>query len=120
MVEAIGNKKTKIALDIYNNMVLMKESPLMILAMIARQFRIILQSKYLSEKGFYKSDIAKKINQREFVVSECLAQSKNFKKKTLLQALEDCLECDINIKTGKVQDKLGVEMIIIKYSDKTF
>lgn len=117
MVDAIGNKKAKIALDIYNNMVLMKESPIMILAMISRQFRIIFQSKYLAEKGMYKSDIAKKINQREFVVSECLKQSKNFKKKTLLQALDDCLECDINIKTGKIQDKLGVEMIILKYSN---
>ncbi len=116
MVDAIGNKKTQTALDIYNNMILMKESPLMILAMIARQFRLILQSKYLSEKGVYKADIAKKINQREFVVAQCLAQSKNFKKKVLLQALEDCLECDINIKTGKINDKLGVEMIIIKYS----
>lgn len=116
MVDAIGNKKTQTALDIYNNMILMKESPLMILAMIARQFRLILQSKYLSEKGVYKADIARKINQREFVVAQCLAQSKNFKKKVLLQALEDCLECDINIKTGKINDKLGVEMIIMKYS----
>ncbi len=115
MVAAIGNKKIKEALDIYNNMILMKEAPIMILAMIARQFRIILQSKYLSEKGFYKSEIAEKIKQREFVVSECLSQAKNFKKKELLKALEDCLECDVNIKTGKVQDRLGVEMIIMKY-----
>jgi len=116
MVAAIGNKKTTIALDIYNNMILTKEAPIMILAMIARQFRLILQSKYLSEKGLYKSEIAKKINQREFVISECLVQSKNFKKKVLLQALDDCLKCDIDIKTGKLQDKLGVEMLIMKYS----
>ena len=96
-------------------MILMKESPIMILAMIARQFRIILQSKYLAEKGFYNADIAKKINQREFVVSQCLSQAKNFRKKDLLKALDDCLKCDANIKTGKIQDKLGVEMIIMKY-----
>ena len=115
MVAAIGNKKLKDALDIYNNMILMKESPIMILAMIARQFRIILQSKYLAEKGFYNADIAKKINQREFVVSQCLSQAKNFRKKDLLKALDDCLKCGANIKTGKIQDKLGVEMIIMKY-----
>ncbi len=115
MVAAIGNKKLKDALDIYNNMILMKESPIMILAMIARQFRIILQSKYLAEKGFYNADIAKKINQREFVISQCLSQAKNFKKKDLLKALDDCLKCDVNIKTGKIQDRLGVEMIIMKY-----
>lgn len=117
MVAAIGNKRIKEALDIYNNMILMKEAPIMILSMIARQFRIILQSKYLSEKGLYKSEIAGKINQREFIVSQCLLQSKNFKKKDLLRALEDCLKCDIDIKTGKVQDRLGVEMIIMKYGN---
>lgn len=116
MVKAIGNKKLEDAIDIYNNMLLMKESPIKILAMISRQFKIILQSKYLSEKGFYKSDIAKKINQREFTVAECLIQAKQFKKKVLLQALNDCLECDVNIKTGKIQERLGVEMIIMKYA----
>lgn len=115
MVAAIGNKNIKEALDIYNNMILMKEAPIMILAMIARQFRIILQSKYLSEKGYYNSDIAKKINQRDFVVSQCVFQAKNFKKKDLLNALKDCAECDVNIKSGKIQDRLGVEMIIMKY-----
>ena len=116
LVAAIGEKKPQVALDIYNNMVLMKESPIMILTMIARQFRIIIQSKYLAETGLYKSDIAKKIGQREFVINECLSQAKNFKKKVLLKALEDCLICDNNIKTGKVEEKIGVEMIIMKYS----
>jgi len=117
MVAAIGSKRVSDALDIYNNMILMKESPIMILAMIARQFRIILQSKYLLEKGFTKSEIARKINQRDFVVAQCLTQAKNFKKKVLLRALEDCLECDFGIKTGKISSVLGVEMIIMKYSE---
>ncbi len=117
MVAAIGGKRVNDALDIYNNMILMKESPIMILAMIARQFRIILQSKYLSEKGLSKYEIAAKINQRDFVVAQCLTQAKNFKKKVLLQALEDCLECDIGIKSGRIGGTLGVEMIILKYSE---
>lgn len=116
MVDAIGNKKTSEALDIYNNMILFKESPIMILSMIARQFRLILQSKYLEEKRFSKDEIASKLGQRGFVINECLRQSKNFKKKSLLEALKDCLECDINIKTGKIHDKTAVEMIILKYS----
>ncbi len=115
MVAAIGNKDVKSALDIYNNMIFMKESPLMILSMIARQFRLILQSKYLQEKGFYKTDIAKEIGQREFVVSNCLSQGRNFKKTTLMKALEDCLQCDVDIKTGKIQDVIGVETLILKY-----
>lgn len=116
LVDAIGNKKPEIALDIYNNMILLKESPIMILSMIARQFRIILQSKYLLKQGKTIDEISKRINQRNFVVKECLNQSRNFTNKLLIKALNDCLECDINIKTGKISDKLGVEMIILNYS----
>lgn len=118
LVDSIGNKKSKKALDIYSNLILYKESPIMILSMIARQFKIILQSKYLLKKGLSSDEIAKKLEQRSFVIKECLKQSSNFKYNELLNAFNDCLEYDLKIKTGKISDKLGVEMLIIKYSSK--
>ena len=115
MVAAIGNKRSAEALKIYNNMLLYKESPIMILAMIARQFRIILQSKYLAKKGKGNDEIAAMIKQRSFVVRECIKQGKNFDNATILDALNDCYECDMKIKRGEIDDRLGVEMIIMKY-----
>ncbi len=115
MVDAIGNKKPDIALDIYNNLLFLKESPLKILTMIARQFRIMMQSKYLAKKGLDPNEIAATIEQRSFVVREAIKQSRNFNFGTLMTAMDDCLACDIRIKTGKIADSLGVEMIILKY-----
>lgn len=117
LVKAVGEKKLEKSLDIYNNLIVMKEQPLMILAMLTRQFRLILQCKSLSLKGYSLNEIADKLEVRSFVVKECLNQGKNFKFNTLLKGLNESLETDINIKTGRLNDKLAVEVFIIKYSN---
>lgn len=117
MVSAMGNKNVEKALEIYNNMIFEGEEPIGILSMIARQFRLMLQCKYLqSKKNFNTLQIAAELKQNKFVVSNCLKQSANFKISVLMQALKDCADCDSNIKSGLIGQKLGVEIILLKYS----
>lgn len=117
MAAAIGNKDTEKALEIYNNMIFNGEEPIGILAMIARQFRLIMQCKYLqSKKNYNARQIAAELKQREFVTANCLTQAKNFKLAVLMKAIEDCAECDSNIKAGLIGARLGVELIILRYS----
>ncbi len=116
LVEAIGKKNPVVALDIYNNMIMMKESPLMVLTMISRQLKILLQCKYLKESGFNQQNIAKELGLPNFVIKDCLIQSNNFNKLELYTSIEKCLNIDVDIKVGKVNDKIGVEMLILEYS----
>lgn len=116
LVKALGNKQSQKALEIYSNLILMKESPHMILAMITRQFRLILQVKYLQEQGMSQSQIGARLGLRNFIVRDCLQQGQGFSMNTLKQALHESLETDVNIKTGIVDGVLGVEILLIKYS----
>lgn len=118
LTDAIGNKKADVALDLYSNMILMKQSPIMVLTMIARQFRMILQCGFLNSNGNSAKDIATKLGLRSFVVNECLRQSRNFTADGLVKALNDCLETDVNIKTGKIVDRVAVEILIISHAAK--
>ncbi len=118
LVGAIGSKKADKAIEIYNNLLLLKQSPLMILSMSARQFRLIIQCKYLYSKGLSPDQIGSQIGIRGFMAKNYIRQSANFTNKALLSALKDCLECDVGIKTGKISDRLGVEMIILKYASE--
>lgn len=118
LVGAIGEKRVDKALEVYNNLLMFKQSPLMILSMIDRQFRMILQCKYLAKNGASNNNIASTIGVGGFVVKEYIKQSSNFTNKALLNAIKDCLSCDVDIKTGKISDRLGVEMIIVKYGRK--
>lgn len=116
LVDAIGNKNLKDALDIYNNLLFLKESPLGILAMMARQFKLMLACGELKAKNKSSQEIADSMNLKSFAVSGAIKQSANFNPETLKMAFRECLETDVNIKTGKISDALGVEVLIIKYA----
>ncbi|MCL2703038.1 MAG: DNA polymerase III subunit delta [Defluviitaleaceae bacterium] len=113
LVKEIGTKNLK-ALTSLANLIALKEAPLMILSMIARQFRLMIICKGLRDKGISPAEIAKTAGLRDFMVSDFLRQSANFSEKTLAAALADILEAEVNIKTGKTTDRLAVETLIIK------
>ncbi|GMQ56734.1 DNA polymerase III subunit delta [Vallitalea sediminicola] len=116
LVSAMGQNKRERAVLLYHDMIIAKEPPGRILFMLIRQFRLILQSKLLHEKGLSERDIGSKIKLAPFIVRECLRQGKNLTADNLKEALKDCLETDSNIKIGKIDARIGVEVVIMKYS----
>lgn len=118
MLDAMGNKNATKALEIYNNMIILKEAPIKILIMTIRQFRLLIQTKFLLSKGYSANNIADRLNLRLFVVSSLMNQCKNFSYQSLIEAFEECLDTDVSIKTGEVDAETGVELLIIKYSYK--
>ncbi|MFP4697889.1 MAG: DNA polymerase III subunit delta [Eubacteriales bacterium] len=116
MIDAIGEKRQEIALKLYHDLLTLKEPPFRILFMLVRQFRMLLQVKTLSNKRLNSFNISKKLQLRKFIVDSCLKQIKNFNEDKLKKALFDCLEYETLVKTGRMEDKLAIEMIIIKYS----
>jgi len=116
LVDALAGKNADKALEIFENLMEVKESPIRVLSLIARQFRLILQCSQM--RGKQPRDIASAIGVQPFVVQECIKQGANFDKETLIQAMKDCLEADIKIKTGQLADTLALESIIVKYAAK--
>ncbi len=116
LLNAIGNKKSELALSIYKNMLLMKEEPIVIISMMARQFRLILLSVKLKQEGKFNSEICSELGIREFALRDYFTQASNFSEKILISALKDLLDTDIKIKTGQINNALGVELLIVRYS----
>ena len=88
----------------------------MVLSLITRQFRFILETKLLSESGMTNETIAAKLEIRDFAVKEYLRQSVRFSAEIWKNSLRDCLETDLNIKLGKAAEETAVELLIIKYA----
>lgn len=116
LVGALCNGQTQKALTQYHNMLAAKEQPLMILAMMARQFRLVLQCKACAENRMAPPQIASTLNLRDFMVRDFLKQAQNFTIDRLIQALYDCQDTDSRIKTGLIDGELGVELLIVRYS----
>jgi len=115
LIAAMGNGRTADALAMYHNMLLMKEQPLMILAMIIRQFRIMLMAKAANDKRMPKAQMAKELGLRSFVIDEALNQSRRFGIERLFNALSDCQDTDLKVKTGLINAEIGVELLILQY-----
>lgn len=116
MVDAISGHNQKRALDLYYDLLTLKEAPMRILFLITRQFRILGEVKELSGKGYSSFDIAKKVGVPEFAVRKYQSQAKNFTKEQLRQALEDGVQAEEEVKTGRLNEKMAVEIFIVKYS----
>ena len=118
LIKAMLRGQLASALTMYRDMLLMKESPLMVLSMIIRQFRIIYLSKCAKEQGMTVYQAASLLKLRDFMVSEALTQGSRFTTGDILSILRHCLETDVQIKTGGIAPELGVEMLMIKYGQK--
>ena len=116
LTKAMGLRDAKGALGHYKSIISLKESPLMVLTMIARQLRLILLYKLGTEKNIPRQKLASDMKVRDFVINELAPQGKNFTKEELLHLLGDCLETDVKIKTGLVGDVIGVEMLLVRIS----
>lgn len=116
MIDAISAKNQKKALDLYYDLLALKEAPMRILFLIARQFQKLLLIKSMSAKGYPAVSIAKTAGMPSFAVQKNLRQAGAFKINQLKEAIEDCGQAEEDVKTGRMADQLAVELLIVKYS----
>lgn len=116
MIRALAEKRQKEALNLYYDLLSLKEPPMRILFLIARQFNQMLQLKDLKEQGLDSGTAASRAGLAPFIAKRSLAQAERFEKKELLQAVQDCVSAEEAVKTGRLGDRLAVEMLIVKYS----
>lgn len=113
MIEAIAEKKQKKALELYYELLALKEPPLRILFLIAKHCNQLLQAKELKNKGFDNKAIGSKIGLHPYVAGKITAQAGRFKTAELKRAVTKCVEAEEAVKTGKVNDMMSVEMLIL-------
>ena len=102
------------ALEIYYEMLKINEEPIKIIIMLSNQFRIMYQSKELLKKGYTEKDIAATLKIHPYRVKLAIQNSRSYSSKTLLKYINDLADMDINIKTGKTNKDLALELFILK------
>lgn len=113
MISAIADKKQKQALDLYYDLLTLKEPPMRILFLIARQCNTLLQVKELKKKGYDQKNIGTKIGLPGFVAGKYINQAAKFKTSELRRAVERCVEAEEAVKTGAMNDVMSVEILIM-------
>lgn len=116
MVDAISTHQQKKALELYYDLLALKEPPMRILFLITRQFQILLTVKVMTNKGFGNKDIASKAGCPEWAVKKYQAQARSYSVEQLKGALEQGGSYEEAVKTGKMNDQMAVELFLIEYS----
>ncbi len=78
MVNAIVTRKTRLAMDLYEDLLTLKEPPMRILFLIARQFNQLLLTKECRQSGTDRGAIASKLKIPPFVAGKLSAQASAF------------------------------------------
>ena len=118
MIDAIGTKQQSKALELYYDLLSVREKPMSILYLIIRHFNILLQTKNLQALGYSSAAISEKVGVPPFAVNKYLGQAKNFTIAKLKEALEFGTDVEEQVKTGRLLEKIGVELFIVTFSKK--
>lgn len=113
MINAIADKQTKTALELYYDLLALKEPPMRILFLIARQCNILLQVKEMKNKGYDNKAIASAVGVPPFVAGKYVTQAGRFKSAQLKEAVKQCVEAEEAVKTGRMNDMMSVELLIV-------
>lgn len=116
MVEAVAAKHQKKAMDLYYDLLALKEPPMRILYLLSRQFKQLMEVKALCIKGMDKSQIAKTVGIHPFVAGKYMSRCRSFGLEELRSIMEDAADTEQLVKTGRLSDVMSVELFIVKYS----
>ncbi len=116
MMTFMAKKEQQKALELYKDLLLLKEAPVRILYMMSRQYNQMMLCKSLLKEGKGNGEIATLLQVRDFVVTRLAGIVKNYSQEELKYAVELCINTENGIKIGNVGDQVGVETVIIELS----
>ena len=116
MIRAVTDQNQEKALELYYDLLALKEPPMRILFLLARQYYQILQVKELAEEGYGQQEIAGKLGVQSFVVKNCINYGRRYTKAELVHVVQSCTESEEAVKTGRLSDVLSVELLIVEFS----
>lgn len=113
MLNCLAEGRTRQALSLYYDLVALKEPPMRILFLIARQCNVLLQVKEMKARGMDNKTMGSKVGLPPFVVGKYVSQAARFKSSILKKAVVKCVEAEEAVKTGKMSDSLSLEVLIL-------
>ena len=116
MVNAAADKNQRKALDLYYELLALKEPPMRILFLLTREYRLLFHVKALLNQGYGKKEIASKAGLHPFAAGRYMEQAKRFHSKELRETMEEGADMEQQVKTGLLTDHLAVELFLVKHS----
>lgn len=92
----------------------MGEEPIKLLALLARQFRLLLQVKIWAPRGYTQQQLAGMLKVHPFAVKKAMDQARYFDEAGLRKLLGELAEEDFRMKSGQVEKRMALELFVTR------
>ncbi len=111
LVDAMGQRRASVAMRELHKL-LDTEEPLYVLAMIVRQYRLLLQSKELLLARASEAEVAQTLRMGPYPAKKVCAQARNFSLAELEHIYHRLLDYDLEIKTGQIEPGAALDTLV--------
>ncbi|MGP6147001.1 DNA polymerase III subunit delta [Jeotgalibaca sp. A122] len=117
IVTYVMKKDAEKAIRIYRDLLLQKEEPIKINAILLGQFRLLIQVFLLSKQGYQQPDMAKVLKIHPYRVKLASQQIRKMDGQKLMQAYLGLVETEEKMKTGDGMKEVQFELFMLKYAN---
>lgn len=114
LVDHVVNKRIDQAYQTLHDLFEQKEEPIKIVALLARQFRIISHVIELSRRGYSQKQMASFLKLHPFAVQQAMRQSRQLSEDECYNMINELAEADYLMKIGKYDKYLLLELVLTK------
>ncbi len=112
LTDAIGNKDKAKALAVLHNLMEYGASPVLVLNMIARHFRILMKAKEVAGKGSSR-ELASYLGVNPYFAKNYLDQAQKYSKDEIKNKFINLCACDLKIKSSRLPRERILEQLIM-------
>ena len=111
-VDAALEGRTGVGIRLIHQILYSGNPPSYVIAMIARQVRLLLLAKELRAQGIAPAEIGRRLSLSSYPLRKTLEQERKFTTQQLVEFHHKLLEADLSMKTSASDDQLALDMLI--------
>lgn len=111
LTNALRDKNVAEAEENLSRLLKDNQDPHMLIGMIAKQYRMLLQVKSLEDKGMGQYEIARELSAKPFFVKKCMEKTGSFTSRELSEIIKMLSGADLKMKSGS-SPRLTLELLI--------
>lgn len=112
MVDALGQRDARLAATHLHRLLDVGEHPLAILGMVVRQFRLLIQVRWMSDRRQTQPQIVSHLKLHPYVVSKVYSQAARFSAVQLREAYRLLYRTDVAIKRGEMPADMALDLLV--------
>lgn len=113
LTDSVVFGRTAKALAQLHSLLAAGEPPLRILAMLVRQFRLLGESRELLDRGCPTDELSARLGLHPYAAEVLVRQAQKAEEPRLSLAVDLLLQADLDIKRGRVDQKLVLETLVV-------